>query len=78
LRVDLDGTTAVTYDGDTENKSVDITPEAINALRNTTKYAGSSSVGGAATSANKLNTNAGDATHPVYFANGVPVQVSGT
>lgn len=78
LRVDLDGTTAVTYDGDTENKSVDITPEAINALRNTTKYAGSSQVGGAATSANKLNTNAGDATHPVYFANGVPVQVSGT
>lgn len=78
LRVDLDGTTAVTYDGNTENKSVDITPEAINALRNTTKYAGSSSVGGAATSANKLNTNAGDATHPVYFANGVPVQVSGT
>lgn len=78
LRVDLDGTTAVTYDGDTENKSVDVTPEAINALRNTTKYAGSDSVGGAATSANKLNTNAGDATHPVYFANGVPVQVTGT
>ena len=39
----------------------------------THKYAGSSSAGGAATSANKLNTNAGGATQPVYFANGVPV-----
>lgn len=44
----------------------------------THSYAGSSSVGGAATSANKLNTNAGDATHPVYFANGVPVATSYT
>ena len=42
-------------------------------LSTSTKYAGSSSVGGAATSANKLNTNAGDANIPVYFANGVPV-----
>lgn len=39
----------------------------------THSYAGSSSVGGAATSANKLNTNAGSATQPVYFSNGVPV-----
>ena len=38
----------------------------------THKYAGSSSAGGAATSANKLNTNAGSATKPVYFTNGVP------
>lgn len=36
-------------------------------------YAGSSSAGGAATSANKLNTNAGSATQPVYFSNGIPV-----
>lgn len=36
-------------------------------------YAGSSSAGGAANSANKLNTNAGSKTQPVYFANGVPV-----
>lgn len=36
-------------------------------------YAGSSSAGGPATSANKLNTNAGNATTPVYFSNGVPV-----
>ena len=37
-------------------------------------YAGSSSAGGAATSANKLNTNAGSKTTPVYFANGIPVE----
>lgn len=36
-------------------------------------YAGSSSAGGAATYANKLNTNAGSATQPVYFSGGVPV-----
>lgn len=39
----------------------------------THNYAGSSSAGGAATSANKLNANAGNASHPVYFSNGVPV-----
>lgn len=39
----------------------------------THNYAGSSSAGGAATSANKLNTNAGDSNTPVYFNNGVPV-----
>lgn len=39
----------------------------------THNYAGSSSAGGAATSANKLNTNAGSATQPVYFSGGVPV-----
>ena len=39
----------------------------------THNYAGSSSAGGPATSANKLNTNAGDATTPVYFSNGIPV-----
>ena len=43
------------------------------ASSHTHKYAGSSSAGGAATSANKLNTNAGSATQPVYFSNGVPV-----
>lgn len=39
-------------------------------------YAGSSSAGGAATSANKLNTNAGSTTLPVYFSNGVPIACS--
>ena len=44
----------------------------------THKYAGSSSSGGAATSANKLNTDAGSATQPVYFSNGIPVKTTYT
>ena len=44
----------------------------------THSYAGSSSAGGAATSANKLNTNAGSGTQPVYFSNGVPVATTYT
>lgn len=40
----------------------------------THNYAGSSSAGGAATSANKLNTNAGDSNTPVYFSGGIPVK----
>lgn len=43
-------------------------------LPTTTNYAASSSVGGAATSAAKLNTNAGAADRPVYFSGGVPVR----
>lgn len=39
-------------------------------------YAGSSSPGGAATSANKLNTDAGSTSLPVYFSNGVPSAIS--
>ena len=39
----------------------------------THKYAGSASVGGPATSANKLNTDAGSTANPVYFKNGIPV-----
>ncbi len=44
----------------------------------THSYAGSSSAGGAATSANKLNTNAGSDTQPVYFSNGIPVKTTYT
>lgn len=36
-------------------------------------YAGSSSAGGPATSADKLNTNAGSEKAPVYFKNGIPI-----
>lgn len=39
----------------------------------THKYAGSDTVGGAATSANKLNTDAGSDINPIYFSNGIPV-----
>ena len=47
-------------------------PSSFTPSSHTHNYAGSSSAGGAATSANKLNTNAGSATKPVYFTNGVP------
>ena len=44
----------------------------------THNYAGSSSAGGAANSANKLNKNAGSATQGVYFKDGVPVAMTCT
>lgn len=46
---------------------------AVSLSNHTHNYAGSSSAGGAAISAAKLNTNAGSATQPVYFSNGIPV-----
>jgi hypothetical protein len=46
------------------------------AIGHTHNYAGSASAGGAATSANKLNTNDGGTYLPVYFSNGVPVAVT--
>lgn len=43
-----------------------------------TTYAGSSTAGGSATSAVKLDTSAGSATQPVYFSGGKPVATSYT
>lgn len=58
-------------------KTIDITVPTsasdVSALPASTKYAGASTAGGAATSAAKLNTNAGSETQPVYFSDGVPV-----
>ena len=72
----LDGITATVtelnyVDGVTSNIQTQLNSKA--ASGHTHNYAGSSSAGGAATSANKLNANAGDANTPVYFANGIPV-----
>ena len=77
----LDGITATVtelnyVDGVTSNIQTQLNAKA--ASSHTHSYAGSSSVGGAATSANKLNTNAGSATQPVYFSNGVPVATTYT
>lgn len=47
-----------------------------NELTGKPNYAGSGSAGGAATSANKLNTDAGSNVQPIYFKNGVPVTTS--
>lgn len=63
-------------DGVTANVQTQLNAKA--ASSHTHSYAGSSSAGGAATSANKLNTNAGSATQPVYFANGIPVATTYT
>ena len=48
------------------------------AASHTHNYAGSSRAGGAANSANKLNTNAGSSTQGVYFKDGVPVVMTYT
>lgn len=77
----MDGVTATTaelnyVDGVTSNIQTQLNEKA--ASSHTHSYAGSSSAGGAATSANKLNTNAGGTTQPVYFANGVPVKTTYT
>ena len=70
---------ATIADDSTNDKTIVTIPEGLQlgttsttALKGDTKYAGSSSAGGAATSANKLNTNAGNTTTPVYFENGIP------
>ena len=54
---------------------VSLTPADIGASPSghTHSYAGSASSGGPATSANKLNTDAGSQKQPVYFKNGVPI-----
>lgn len=56
-----------------QNKVIQAALDGKSSISHTHYYAGSSSIGGAATSANKLNTNAGDSNTPVYFSNGVPV-----
>ena len=49
-----------------------------NAFIHTHSYAGSSSAGGSATSAVKLDSSAGSTTQPVYFSNGKPVATTYT
>lgn len=77
----LDGITATVtelnyVDGVTSNIQTQLNGKA--ASGHSHNYAGSSSAGGAATSANKLNTDAGSATQPVYFSNGIPVKTTYT
>lgn len=73
----LDGITATTtelnyVDGVTSNIQTQI--DGKSSTSHTHNYAGSSSAGGSATSAVKLDTStAGDANTPVYFSSGKPV-----
>lgn len=75
LTIQGNGTTLTngTYDGSAA-KTVNITPASIGAATSshTHNYAGSSNVGGSATSAVKLDSSAGSATQPVYFSEGKP------
>lgn len=73
LTISLNGTSQGAYDGSAA-KTLNITASSIGAASSshTHSYAGASTAGGAATSANKLNTDAGSFTQPVYFKDGVP------
>lgn len=78
LTIKKNGTAVGTFTADASanvdiNITVPTTASDVSALPASTKYAGASTTGGAATSANKLNTNAGSATNPVHFSSGVPV-----
>lgn len=78
LTIQKNGATVKTFTANassnvTCNITVPTSAADVSALPSTTKYAASASVGGAATSANKLNTDAGSSTNPVYFSGGVPV-----
>ena len=66
------------YNGSIYVYSGDIYVDGYSYKNHTHNYAGSSSVGGSATSAVKLDSSAGSATQPVYFANGVPVATTYT
>lgn len=52
--------------------------DAKSPISHTHSYAGSSSAGGSAKSAVKLDSSAGSATQPVYFKDGVPTAISYT
>lgn len=56
--------------------ATEATKKVYSTTDHTHSYAGSSSAGGAATSANKLNTDAGGTYLPVYFSSGVPTEVT--
>ena len=62
----------------TEWSEIQNIPSSFTPAEHTHNYAGSSSAGGAATSADKLNTDAGSATQPVYFKNGIPIKTTYT
>lgn len=78
LTLKLNGTSQGAFDGSAA-KEIDITASSVGAAASshTHKYAGSSTAGGSATSAVKLDSSAGSSTVPVYFSSGKPVACSG-
>ena len=63
-------------DGVTSNVQTQLNGKAVSS--HTHQYAGSSTAGGSATSAVKLDSSAGSATQPVYFSGGKPVATTYT
>ena len=74
----VDTELSLTSENPVQNKIINSALNEKADKNHTHNYAGSSSAGGAANSANKLNTDAGSATHPVYFKDGVPVETTYT
>lgn len=79
LTIKLNGNTQGAYDGSAA-KDINITAAGIGAAlaSHSHNYAGSSSAGGSANSATKLDSSAGSVTQPVYFSGGKPVVCSYT
>ena len=71
-KVTVDSALSTTSTNPVQNKVINNALASKSDITHTHSYAGSSTSGGAATSANKLNTNAGNTSTPVYFTNGVP------
>ena len=70
----IEAAKATSADSATKDASGNVITETYSKTNHTHNYAGSSSAGGAATSAEKLSASAGSALAPVYFSNGVPVE----
>lgn len=72
-KITVDSALSATSTNPVQNKVINSALSGKAASSHTHNYAGSSSAGGSATSANKLNTDAGDVNTPVYFSSGIPV-----
>ena len=68
----------VTLEGDLSTTDLQITAASMGALPDTTKYAASSTAGGSASSAVKLDNaaDAGATNQPVYFSSGKPTAIA--
>lgn len=77
-KITIDSALSSTSTNPVQNKVINTALAGKSDTGHTHNYAGSSSAGGAATSADKINTDAGSATNPVYFSNGIPVQTTYT
>lgn len=70
--ITIDSALSDTSTNPVQNKVVKKALDGKSPSKHTHNYAGSSSEGGAANSADKINTNAGSAAVPVYFSSGIP------